>query len=119
MHRGTGRDVAQRQRVAGLDVGVGAGLDDVALLEVARRDDVALLAVGVVQQGDPRGAVGVVLDVSDLGRHAVLVVATEVDHAVGALVPATLVPGGDATGRVAAALVVQRTHQRLLRRRCG
>jgi hypothetical protein len=51
-------------------------------------EDVALLAVLVVQQRDPRGAVGVVLDVRDLGRHAVLVVATEVDDPVGTLVTA-------------------------------
>src|SRR3954447_25895104 len=115
VHRRTGRDVAQRQRVARLDVGVGAGLDAVALLQAARRDDVALLAVGVVQQRDARGAVGVVLDVRDRGRHPVLVMATEVDDAVRALVAATLVPGGDAPVAVAAALVVQRTDQRLLR----
>ena len=64
-------------------------------LQPGRRDDVALLAVGVVQQRDARGAVRVVLDVRDLGRHAVLVVATEVDDAVGALVAAALVPGRD------------------------
>ena len=112
---GTGRDVAQRQVVAGLDVGVGARLHHVALRESLRRDDVALLAVQEVQQRDVRGAVRVVLDVRDLGVDAVLVVATEVDHPVGALVAATLVPGGDAAVRVAAALAVQRTHQRLLR----
>ena len=88
----------------GLMSAVGAGLDPVALLQLVRRDDVALLAVGVVQQRDARGAVRVVLDVRDLGRHAVLVVATEVDHAVGALVATTLVPGGDPTVVVAATL---------------
>ena len=81
-----------------------------------RGDDVALLAVRVVQQRDARGAVGVVLDVRDLGRHAVLVVTTEVDHAVGALVAATLVANGHTTGVVTAALAVQRADQRLLRR---
>ena len=91
----------------------------VALAQPRRRDDVALLAVGVVQQRDPRGAVGVVLDVRDLGRHAVLVVATEVDEAVGALVAAALVPGGDPAVVVAAALAVQRPDQRLLRRGPG
>jgi hypothetical protein len=45
-----------------------------ALLQALRRQDVALLAIGEVQQRDPRGAVRVVLDVSDLRRHAVLVV---------------------------------------------
>ena len=91
----------------------------VALLEQSRREDVALLAVGVVQQRDPRGAVRVVLDVRDLGRHAVLVVPTEVDHPVGALVAAALVPRGDLARVVAAALVVQRADQRLLRRGHG
>src|SRR3954462_15404311 len=84
--RGTDRDVAERQVVARLDVGPGTVLDAVTLRQVARGEDVALLAVGVVQQRDARGAVGVVLDVRDLRRHAVLVVTTEVDHSEGALV---------------------------------
>ena len=42
-------------------------------------EDVALLAVLVVQEGDPSVAVRVVLDVGDLRRNAVLV-ATEVDR---------------------------------------
>src|SRR6185503_19867057 len=95
------------------------GLDRRALLQALRRDDVALLGVGVVQQRDARGAVGVVLDVRDLGRHAVLVVATEVDAAVGTLVTAALVPGGDPALVVAAALLGHRTRQRLLRRGPG
>src|SRR6202012_16379 len=62
----TGRDVAKRQVVAGLDVGVGAGLHHVALGKSLRRNDVALLAIQEVQQRDVRGAVRVVLDVRDL-----------------------------------------------------
>src|SRR5690606_576229 len=111
----TGRDVAQRQVVAGLDVRARTVLDDGALLELRRRDDVALLAVRVVQQRDPSRAVRVVLDVRDLGGHAVLVVATEVDHTVGTLVATALVPGRDATGVVAPTRLGQRTDQRLLR----
>src|SRR5690606_21269495 len=117
VHRGADRDVAQRQVVAGLDVGAHARLDGGALGHPLRRDDVALLAVGVVQQRDARGAVRVVLDVRDLGRDAVLVVATEVDDAVGTLVAATLVPGRDPALVVAAALLGQRADQRLLRGR--
>jgi hypothetical protein len=64
--RGTDRDVAEGQVVARLDVGPGTVLDAVTLLQVARGEDVALLAVGVVQQGDARGAVRVVLDVATL-----------------------------------------------------
>src|SRR3954447_7175928 len=115
----TDRDVAQREVVAHLDVGVGAGLEHRPLAQVLRRHDVALLAVGVVQQRDPGGAVGVVLDVRDLRRDAVLVVATEVDDPVGTLVTATLVPGGDPALVVAAALAGQWPGQGLLRRGAG
>src|SRR3954451_489541 len=117
--RRTDRDVAQREVVAHLDVGVGAGLEQRPLTEVLRRDDVALLAVDVVQQRDPGRAVGVVLDVRDLRRDAVLVVATEVDDPVGTLVATALVPGGDPALVVAAALLGQRAGQRLLRRGPG
>src|SRR5690606_2428606 len=119
LHRvdgGADREVAQLQRVARLDVGLGAALDPVALLDALGRQDVALLAVGVVQQRDVRGAVRVVLDLRDLRRHAVLVVAAEVDHAVTALVAAAAVAGRDLAGVVAAAGLGQRAHQRLLGR---
>src|SRR4051812_49369661 len=117
--RRTDRDVAQRQVVAGLDVRGRAGLDHRALTQVLRRDDVALLAVGVVEQRDPCGPVGVVLDVRDLGRDAVLVVAPEVDDPVGALVTAALVPRGDPALVVAATLAGQRLGQGLLGRGAG
>ena len=91
----------------------------IALLQLVRREDVALGAVHEVQQRDARGAVRVVLDVRDLGRHAVLLRAPEVDHPVGALVPAALVPCGHPAVHVPAALGVQRTDQRLLRRAPG
>src|SRR5215213_8822698 len=111
---GADRDVPQRQVVAGLDVGRGAALHLVTLLEPRRRDDVALLAVGVVQQCDPRGAVRVVLDVRDLGGHAVLVGPAEVDQPVGALVTATLVASSNLAMDVASTPPVQRPDQRLL-----
>ena len=119
MHNGTQGDVAQLQRVAGLDVSANASLDLIALLEAGRSEDVALLAIRVVQEGDASGAVGVVLDVSDLGGHAVLVVTTEVDQTVLALVAATLVTGGDAAGVVTAAGLVKRTKQGLFRGGAG
>ena len=49
MNHGTNRDVTQGQVVAGLDIGCGAGLDDVALGELVRSDDVALGTIEVVQ----------------------------------------------------------------------
>src|SRR3954447_9920416 len=113
MHDGADRDVAQRQAVAGLDVGARTVLDPVALPQPVRREDVTLLAVLVVQQRDPGGAVRVVLDVRDPRAHAVLVVPAEVDQTVGPLVAAALVPGRDAAGVVAAAALGERPHQRL------
>src|SRR5699024_7875578 len=87
--------IAQRQVVAGFDVGVGAGLHGVSLLQASRGQDVAFGAVGIVQQRDARGPIRVVFDVCDFGRHAVLVRATEVDHPVLALVAAADVTVGD------------------------
>src|SRR6266702_3380002 len=118
-HPGAGGDVAQRQVVARLDVRGRTRLHLVALAQLGRRDDGALLAVHVVQQRDAGGAVGVVLDVRDLGRDAVLVRPAEVDQPVGTLVTATLVARGDLAVRVAATVAVQRAQQRLLRRRPG
>jgi hypothetical protein len=66
-----------------------------------------------VEQSDPGRPVRVVLDRGDLGRDAVLR-PLEVDHAVAALVAATLVARGDATVDVAPALLGELLGQRLL-----
>src|SRR5450756_985364 len=70
-----------------------------------------------MQKRNAGGAVGVVLDVSDLGRHAVLVVATEVDQPICTLVTATDVTRRDTPGVVAATALGERANQRLLGRR--
>ena len=75
------RNVLDRQRVADLDVGARTGFDRVADLETQRREDVALLAVAVVQQRDAARAVRIVLDRRDLRRDAVLG-ALEIDDAI-------------------------------------
>ena len=90
VHRRTGGDEAHGQCVAVADVGLGARLNNVADLQAVRSEDVALLTVGVVQQGNTAGTVRVVLNGRDLGRHAVLV-ALEVDDAVLLLVSTTTV----------------------------
>src|SRR6266508_1749951 len=107
VHHRADRDVPQRQGVARLDVGALARLHRVADLEAGGRDDVALLAVGVVEQGDTSGPVRVVLDPGHLGRHPVLVPA-EVDDAVALLVAAALVARGYPPVDVAAALTLAR-----------
>ena len=73
VHGRADRDVAQRQRVADADLRALAALHHVADREALRGDDVALLAVEVVQQRDARVAVRVVLDRGDLRGNAVLV----------------------------------------------
>src|SRR5271165_6283170 len=82
-HR-SGGDVFQRQRVADQDVGFRARGHCAAHLQSNRADDVALLAVGVVEERDASRAVGVVLDGRDFGRDTGFV-ALEIDHAVGFL----------------------------------
>src|SRR4051794_6083297 len=111
--RGAGGDRAKRQAVARLDVSAGPGLDGGPDAQPRRREDVALLAVGVVQEGDVRRAVGVVLDCGNARRHAVLA-ALEVDLAVAALGSAAAVARGLAPARVAAAALAEPLGQRLL-----
>ena len=116
VNHGTGRDVLQRQVVARLDISLSTSLDDVALLNTLRRDDVALLAICEVQEGDTGGTVRIVFDLGDLGGHAVLVPTLEVDETVLALVTTTAVTGGDTAVRVTTAGLGVLANQRLLRR---
>ena len=83
--RSAGRDVAQRQRITHQNIGLGTADDLGAHLESHRIHDVALLTIGVVQQGDTRRAIGIVLDGGD-GRRNSELVALEVDDAQLALV---------------------------------
>ena len=108
------RDVLQRQRVARQDVDVLPGDDRVADLQPGRLQDVALLAVGVGQQRDPRRAVRVVLDRRHLRRNVELV-PLEVDDAVHPLVAAAAPPRRQVPGVVAAAGAAHRLDQRLVR----
>src|SRR5690606_10889085 len=73
VHHGTERDLAQRHRVANPDVAARAADHGITLLEAARMQDVALLAVGVNQQGKTRSAVRIVLDLSHTGWNSELV----------------------------------------------
>src|SRR5688572_8656832 len=106
------RNVADRQRVACLDRGLGARLDRVACRDALRREDVTTLAVCVEHERDVRVAVGVVLESLDLAWHAVLR-AAEVDDTVALLMAAALVPRREPT------LVVARARALLARRQRG
>src|SRR5947207_4646953 len=59
---GAGRDVLERQAVADARLGVRSRDDGIADAQVLRRDDVALLAVLIEKEREPRRAVWVVLD---------------------------------------------------------
>ena len=111
---GAHRHEAQRQGVAQAGFGLGTGVHGGAHGQALGGQDVALLAVGVVQQGDAGAAVGIVLDGGDLGGHARLVTALEVDDAVQTLVPAADEAAGDAATVVASAGLGQRFGERLL-----
>jgi hypothetical protein len=107
------RDVGERERVAGLDVRRGPGLDSRADAEAGRREDVGLGAVRVVEERDARRPVRVVLDRGHLRGHAVLAT-LEVDDPVAALVAAALVARRDAALVVAASPALHRLEQALL-----
>ena len=94
------------------------GDDRVAHLQADRLEDVALLAVGVGQERDPRRAVRVVLNRRHLRRDVALVT-LEVDHAVHPLVTAAAPPRGQLAAIVAAARAMQRLDERLVRLRRG
>jgi hypothetical protein len=94
---GTNWNVLQWKSVSRLDVRGWTLLDAVALLELVRRDDVTLLAICIVQKRDVSGTVRVVLNVSNGSWNAILVVTTEVNHAVLALVATTDVTSSDTT----------------------
>src|SRR6202011_2618347 len=96
------------------DVGAGTRGDGHADAQPLGREDVALLAVDIVQQRDVGRAVGVVLDRGDARVHAVLA-ALEVDPAVCALGAAAAVARGLAPVPVAPAALGQAFDEALLR----
>src|SRR5690606_7394845 len=114
VHHRAQRNLAQRNAVAGADVRARPRDHAITLLQIARVQDVALLAIVVLDQRDVRRAVRVVLDVDDRAADAVLV-ALEVDATVHALRAAPTTPRRDAAVVVAPARFLQRLEQRLLR----
>ena len=90
------------------------GDDDVTDLQAVGQEHVALLAIGVVEQGDARRAVGVVLDRRQPRGHAELV-ALEVDPSVRALLAAAAMAHGQAALAVAPADALRGLEQRPVR----
>src|SRR5207248_11543864 len=94
------------------------GIEHVPNAQAVGSQNVALLAVHVVEQGNTSGAVWIVFDRCHARRHAGLV-ALEVDNSVLALVTAALVAGGDAALIVPAGSLLEGTKQRLFGLRPG
>jgi len=88
--RGAGGDVLEGQRVAHQDVGLRAGGDGRSDLQSNRLQDVALFAIRIVDEGNARRAVGIILDGRNLARNPELV-ALEIDQAQLLLVTAAMV----------------------------
>src|SRR5262249_46035374 len=107
-------DPGQRHAVADLGLAVLAADDLLPGLHPLGGQDVGPLAVLVLDQGDPGGPVGVVLDGDDGGPDAILA-ALEVDDAVQPLVAAAAEARADDALVVAAALLGVRLDQRLFR----
>src|SRR5579885_1215336 len=118
MDEGADRDMLETQGVARLDIGVGAGLDLLADLEPLRREDIALVAVGIMQQGQVGRAVGIVLERRHHRRHAVAV-AFEIDDPQAPLMPAAAMARGHAAEVVAAAGFLDRREQAFFGRLFG
>src|SRR5262249_52976660 len=77
------------------------------------RNDVALLAIGIEQQGNARAAIRIILDCRHFSRDIELV-APEIDDAIALFVPPADVAGGDAPVIVTSAAAGFLRQQRLL-----
>src|SRR5204863_9563876 len=111
-HRAEG-DLRERKSVADQDVRLLARHDRRADRETVRREDVALLAVHIVEQRDVRGSVRIILNRGNLRGNPALV-ALEVDVAILLLVASADEAGGHATFVVAAARLRLALGERLL-----
>ena len=112
------RDVGERHRVAQLRRSVGTADDLGADLQAVGCEDVVLLPVGVLDQGDVAGTVGIVFDRLH-GRFDAVLQALEVDDAEKPLVPAAAVLGRDHAVVVAPGRTTLPIGERFLRRLLG
>jgi hypothetical protein len=106
--------VAQLHGVARLDRGVGARAHFVTGLHALGGENVAALAIGVLDQRDVAGAVRIVLETFNHALDAVLV-ALEIDEPVLVVRAAALMARGDAAHVVATGMARLLDDQRLVR----
>ena len=111
---GTNRDAAERKRVAGLNVRVGAGDDNVADLQAVRSDDIALLAVLVLNESDECASVWIVLECEYICDHIVLIT-LKVDDTILSSVSDASVANSDSAVAISSRLFLHRFEQALFR----
>src|SRR6056297_591755 len=97
------RHALERHRVARLHVDLAAGDDLVAHAETLGGEDVGLLAIGILDERDEGGSVGVVFD-PDHDRFDIVLATLEIDDAVETLRPAAAPAHRDPSGVVPARL---------------
>src|SRR5690606_26498446 len=114
VHRGTERDVAQRQCIAGLDRRLRARSDLIASLQTFRRNNVATLTIRILDQRNVRRAVRIILKALYLTGDTVFIT-TEIDYAILLLVTTTLMTGRDAAVVITATILLLRLCQRSIR----
>jgi hypothetical protein len=93
MDNTTHGNIAQRQTVSGSNWSGAPGNKRIALFDTSRRDDVAALAICILQERDVGGTIRIIFKPLNRGIDAILVPA-KVHYAIFLLLPATYVPGG-------------------------
>ena len=114
VNRGAERDGLERESVAHGRLGALPGAYFGPHGETDRGQDVSLLAVLVLQEGDAGRAVRVVFDGEDLGENSLLL-ALEIDKTVLSLMAPAAMPHGKATVVVATAGPLSSRRERLFR----
>jgi len=114
----TKRYLGEQQGVANLGSHTGTRHDSLTDLQALGAEDVALLTVGIADEGDTRAAVGVILDGLHNGGNTVFV-ALEVYKTVELLVTTADIAHGHLTLIVAATALADTVDKALLRSCCG
>ena len=91
-----GRDISKGQGVAGFDIRCRTGNHLLAHLELRRGEDVSLLPVGIVKQGNPSRSIRIVFDGGDFRRDLPFV-SFEINHSIFSFVTSSPMPCGDSS----------------------
>ncbi len=102
MDKSTYGDVSQRQAVAHFGSGIGTTHYLLTHFKAIGGDHVCLFTIGIIEEGDAGGAIGIILNALHRSDHAVLRT-LEVDQAELALVATAAIAVGEVAGSVAAA----------------